>query len=115
MATLVQEVIAVFDDSFQPTGLEWDGLIPHAKMKKLRHELTLTIDGPDDIRGKVEGCLKQAGIAAALTALAAAFSGVGIGATGAAWGIFQTTFISCVGNNVQTRIDDKSHWIEWTT
>ena len=115
MATMIQQNIAIFDDSFQPTGIEFEGFVPHVKMKKLRHELTLTVDGPDDVKVKVEDCIKQAGVAAALTAVAAAFSGAGIGATSAAWSIFQSAFIGCVGSSVQAKIDDRSHWIEWRT
>jgi len=115
MAILYQNTIAVFDDSFQPTGVEWDGWVPHVKMKKLRHELTLTVEGPDDLGGAVQNCIQQGTIAAAVAAIAASFIGAGIGATGPAWTAFQATFIQCAGEQVQMRLDDKSHWIEWVT
>lgn len=114
MAVLVSKTIAVFDDSFQPTGaIHMQGINPHIEMKKLRHELSLTVEGPDDLKDAVAGCLKQAAVAAALTAVVAAFSGVGISATSAAWSIFETSFIGCTGHQVTARIDDKSHWITW--
>lgn len=122
MATLVDRQIAVFDDSFQPTGtIHWrnDGPFglpnPHVEMKKLRHELHLTIDGPNDLSGAVQQCLQQSLIAGLITGLAAAFLGAGLGATGPAWNAFQAAFINCAGHQVTTRIDDKSHWISWDT
>ena len=114
MAILLSKTIAVYDDSFQPTGeVHWQGLDPHIEMKKLRHELTLTIEGPNDEMAAAIGCLKEAGIAAALSTVVAAFSGVGIGGTSAAWGIFQAAFLKCAGEKIQTRLDDKSIWIKW--
>ena len=122
MSILHQGSIAIFDDSFQPTGtIHWpnDGPFgiptPHVEMKKLRHELTLTVEGPEDLRAAVEDCFKQAAVSAAIAAVIGSFVGAGIGATGAAWETFQTQFIACAGNQIQVRIDDQSHWITWDT
>lgn len=122
MSVLHQGTIAVFDDSFQPTGtIHWrnDGPLgipnPHVEMKKLRHELVLKIEGPDGLKDAAEDCLKQAAISAAIAAVISSFVGAGIGATGAAWGIFQAQFLACAGQQVQVRIDDSSHWITWDT
>lgn len=115
MAVLYQNVIAVFDDSFQPTGVEWEGLVPHLKMKKLRHELTITVEGPEDLGESARTCLQEAGIAGLVAAVAAAFIGAGIGATGPAWAAFQAAFVRCAGNQVSLHLDDNSHWIEWRT
>jgi hypothetical protein len=122
MSVLHQGPIAVFDDSFQPTGtIHWhkEGRFkiptPHAEMKKLRHELILTVEGPDDFKGAVENCFKQAAISASIAAVAASFIGAGIGATSAAWETFQVQFLACAGGQVHVRIDDSSHWITWDT
>lgn len=122
MAILHKDTIAIFDDSFQPTGTihwkndgPWGLPNPHIEMKKLRHELVLTIEGPEDLKDAAENCLRQGAIAGAVSALIASFIGAGIGATGAAWAAFQTAFIACAGNQIQIRIDDSSHWITWDT
>ena len=116
MAVLYQNSIAIYDDSFQPTGtIHWNGFTPHIEMKKLRHELTLTVDGPDNLAGAVQQCVQQGAIAAAISVIAASFIGAGVGATGPAWAAFQAAFVNCAGNQVQARLDDNSHWITWDT
>ena len=120
MARLHEGTIAIFDDSQQPTGNfqnQNDGpfgiAIPHPEMKKLRHELVLVIDGPENVRVAVEECLRRAATAAALAALIAAFASGGMTATNAAWAAFQAEFVRCAGEQVSAKIDDNSHWITW--
>jgi hypothetical protein len=116
MGVLLAKTIAVYDDSFEPTGtIHWHGIEPHIEMKKLRHELSLTIEGPDDTKEAILNCLKQAGVASALSATVAAFAGAGIGATPAAWDLFRNAFLTWAGQQVNARLDDQSHWITWDT
>ena len=115
MSVLYQNNITTFDDSFQPTGGSKFDPWPHFEMKKLRHELTLTVEGPDDLRQAVEGCLQQATAAGLLAAVVASFTGVGIGGTAAAFTVFQAEFTRCAGEQVTAKLDDKSHWITWWT
>lgn len=120
MAILHQGNVAIFDDSFQPTG-EFEskddgpfGLpVPHAKWKKLRHTLAFTIEGPEDLTAAAEDCLKKAAVAGAFAAIVAAFTTGGIGAVSALWQAFEATFLACAGEQVSTRIDDHSEWLYW--
>lgn len=115
MAALVDEVIGVFDDSFQPTGNTKFDPWPHLEMKKLRHELHLTIEGPDDGAAAARNCLNQALGAGLIAAVGTAFLGVGIGATAAAWEAASATLLTCLGGQFSTRLDDRSNWITWWT
>ena len=120
MPILFSHSIASYDDSHQPTGtVHWRnegpfGLpVPHPEWKRLHHVLTLIIEGPDDLRDAVNGCLQQAAVAAAIAGLSAAFLGAGIGATGPALEVFKSVFTACIGRSIDVRLDDRSEWIVW--
>ncbi|MDK9696744.1 MAG: hypothetical protein OEL76_10150 [Siculibacillus sp.] len=120
MAILFTHSIASFDDSHQPTGrivTRNDGPFglpnPHLEWKRLHHELVLTVEGPDDLRDAVNGCLQQAAVAAAIAGLSAAFLGAGLGATGPALEVFKSVFTACIGRSIDVRLDDRSEWIVW--
>lgn len=107
---IIQETIAVWDDSFQPIGF-CSGFPPKIKMKKLRHELVVTIDAPDE--GQIRRCLNEAA-AAGLVAAVAAVVLTGGGALSAAVGAYISYLQGCIAN-ASVRVDNKSHWIEWCT
>lgn len=109
---IYNQTLAVFDDSFQPTGNTKFDPWPHAEMKKLRHELILTVKGPDE--AKIRSCLQQGAILAAIAAIAAA-AGTGGAALPAAVSAFTSSLVSCLGESYDVRIDDRSHWIYWWT
>jgi hypothetical protein len=106
---IVQREIAVYDDSFNPIGMcsPWS-----VRMKKLRHTLTLTVEGPDEARNR--HCIEQAAAAGALAAIVAAFI-TGGAALSAAISAFLTMLKGCLGESFSARIDDNSYWIEWCT
>lgn len=106
---IVSERIAVYDDSFQPIGL-CGGF--HVKMKKLRHELTVTIEGPDE--AKIRRCLQQAVAAGIIAAIVAAFV-TGGAALAAAISAALSSLEACLGSSFKVRFDNRSHWIEWCT
>jgi len=115
MAEIYRREVAVYDDSFQPDGVEAVGFGLRLKFKKLRHSLMLTVDGPENAANAVTGCIEQGAVAAAATVLASSFLGVGIAGTGAAWDAFLAQFVNCAGNQVHAKIDDHSTWIHWTS
>jgi subtilisin family serine protease len=111
--------LASYDDSIQPTGtIHWrnDGPFglptPHVEMKKLHHELVLTLDGPDEPR--MRDCLNQAVAAGVIAAIAAAVATGGL-ALQAAVSAALATLTSCLGAGFQARVDDKSRWDYWDT
>lgn len=115
----VQQSLATYDDSFQPTGtIHWknDGPfgtpMPHLEMKKLRHDLTLTIEGPDEDR--IRGCIRQAAAVGLIAAIVAAIA-TGGGALHAAISAALAALEQCLGDGFSVRIDDQSHWIFWDT
>lgn len=107
---IIERTIAIYDDSFQPIGL-CGGF--HVKMKKLRHELTLTVNGPDE--DKIRHCIDEAFAAGLLAALIAAFASGGMGAAQAFIAAALSSLGGCLGSSYSVRFDDKSHWIEWCT
>lgn len=115
MAILVDDTIAVYDDSFQPTGNVRFDPWPHMEMKKLRHELHLVIEGPDDGTAAARDCLGRAAAAGLIAAIGTAFLGVGIGATAAAWEAASAALVKCLGDQFRVHLDDRSHWISWWT
>jgi hypothetical protein len=112
-----ERTIAVYDDSFQPTGtIHWSGHfppVPHVEMKKLRHELTIVADGPDE--DKIRRCIDTSLQAGALAAIIAAFASGGWAAAEAfvsgALGALET----CLGQGFGVKLSDHSHWIYWDT
>lgn len=111
-AAIVTMDLAVYDDSFQPTGASKFDPWPHFEMKKLRHHLTLTVTGPDE--AKIRSCINQAIGAGLIAAIAAAYATGGLGLS-AATSAFLASLTSCLGNGFDARIDDRSHWIYWWT
>jgi hypothetical protein len=106
---IVQYNLATFDDSFQPIGsCGWLSI----KMKKLRHELTLTVEGPDE--AKIRSCIQES-IAVGLIAAIVAVYATGGGALQAALSAFVAQMEACLSGGYTIRIDDRSHWIEWCT
>lgn len=107
--TIVRHRIATYEDSWQPIGL-CGGL--SIKMKKLQHELTLVVEGPDE--GKIHNCIQQSvgvGLIAAIIALYA----TGGGALAVAISAFLDHLKGCLGGGFKASIEDRSHWIEWCT
>lgn len=110
---LYQSDIAQYEDSWQPTGgtkIDWGGV--HIEMKKLVHQLTLTIDGPDEQR--IRDCFQQAAAAGLIAAIVAVVA-TGGAALGAAVSAFIATLENCLGGSFSVRIDDRSHWETWWT
>jgi len=117
-ATTTQR-IASYDDSIQPTGtIHWhnDGPFglptPHVEMKKLHHDLVLSIDGPD--ADKIRDCLNRAIAAGVVAAIAAAIATGGL-ALQAAISAALAELQGCLGDGFSVRIDDQSHWEYWDT
>lgn len=108
---IISKEIAVYDDSFQPIGF-CSGFPPRVKMKKLRHRLVLTIEGPDE--GKIRRCINEAIAAGLLAAIVAVFI-TGGAALSAAIAALKSYLVSCLGSSFTIRVDRKSHWIEWCT
>lgn len=108
---IISQEIAVYDDSFQPIGF-CSGFPPKVKMKKLRHRLILTIEGPDE--RKIRRCINEAIAAGLLAAIIAVFV-TGGAALSAAIGALKSYLVACLGSGFEVRIDRRSHWIEWCT
>jgi hypothetical protein len=111
-AAIVSTDLAIYDDSFQPTGNTKFDPWPHVEMKKLRHHLTLTVSGPDE--QKIRSCINQAIGAGLLVAIAAAYTTGGLGLS-AAVTAFLSSLTSCLGNGFEAKVDDRSYWITWWT
>lgn len=108
----VTQTIASYEDSFQPTGRTKFDPWPHAEMKKLHHDLVLTVQGPDE--AKIRNCINRAIAAGAIAAILAAV-GTGGAALPAAISAFLTELTNCLGNGFSARVDDHSHWVYWWT
>ncbi len=105
----VRDTIAVFDDSFQPTGM---CSMFSVRMKKLRHELTLVVEGPDEAR--IRACIAEAVGVGLIAAIVTTFP-LGGGGLAAAIGAGVSHLKTCLGGSFDVRIDNRSHWIEWCT
>lgn len=106
---IVKQNLATYDDSFQPIGM---CSMFSIKMKKLRHNLELTVTGPDEAR--IRHCIEQATVAGLIAAIIAAYA-TGGAALPAAISAFVGSLESCLGSSFQVRVDNRSHWIEWCT
>lgn len=125
MARLLDERIAVFDDSWQMT-VEWEvrdigfGIrtkVPITYKRALRHELFMVSDGPDHAVDRVKHCITQSAGVGLIAAIASAYLGVGIGGTEAAYAAFMASLTACLGDlgkEVSVILDDRSHWTEWS-
>jgi hypothetical protein len=107
---IVRDQLATYDDSFNVIGL-CSGF-GSLKMKKLRHTLTLVVEGPDE--QKVRQCIAQAAGAGLIAAIIAAYATAGL-ALQAAVSAFLASLRDCLGSSFIIRVDDESHWIEWCT
>jgi hypothetical protein len=107
---IIEETIAVWDDSHQPIGF-CSGWPPKLKMKKLRHNLVVTIEAPDG--NQIRRCLNEAAAAGLVAAIAAVVL-TGGGALAAAIGAYVSYLKGCIAN-ASVRVDNRSHWIEWCT
>ena len=109
---IVQQHLASYDDSFQPTGNTKFDPWPHAEMKKLHHDLVLIVSGPDEAR--IRSCINKAVAAGLLAAIVAAISTLGA-ALPTAISAFLAELESCLGNSFSVRIENQSHWEYWWT
>lgn len=107
-----RQIIASFDDSFQPTGRTKFDPWPHLEMKKLHHELELVVEGPDE--SKIKDCIARAAAAGLIAAIIAALA-TGGAALPAAISAFLAALQNCLGNHFTVRIDNHSHWEYWWT
>jgi hypothetical protein len=109
---IVQQHLASYDDSIQPTGRTKFDPWPHFEMKKLHHDLVLIVSGPDE--AKIRTCINQAIAAGLLAAIIAAISTFGA-ALPAAISAFIASLEGCLGNSFSVRIENQSHWEYWWT
>jgi hypothetical protein len=100
--------IASFEDSWQPTGSFCGFLKP--EMKKLRHDLVLIVEGPDEAR--IRACVAQALTGAVVAALVAAFTTGGVG-LGPAIAAAVASLQGCLGESFSVRFDRRSEWVHW--
>jgi hypothetical protein len=107
---IIHHNLISFDDSIKPTGIHWHGVTPHIRMKKLHHELVLTVEGPDE--GRIKECINAAIAAALLSAIAESIV-TGCTTLPASVSAFLSTITGCLGNSYTARINDKTHWIHW--
>ncbi len=115
MAQLVSDVIAQFEDSWQPTGnTRVHGWSIQIEMKKLVHKLILKVDGPDNTQAAVRSCITQAAGAGLIAAIAAVFA-TGGAALPAAEAAAIASISQCLGSAYQVRVDDESHWETYWT
>lgn len=105
-----EQEIAVYDDSFNIIGF-CNGF-GRLKMKKLRHDLYLVVNGPDET--KIRSCFEQAAGAGLIAAIVAVFV-TGGAALEAAIGAFLGQFTKCLGAGFSVRFEHRDHWIEWCT
>ena len=108
---ILDEKISRYEDSHQVHSVSLDGFTLRTKMKKLEHNLYVTIEGPDE--GKARACFNQAVGAGLIAAAAAAFIGAGIGAAQIGFGAAQAAFVACLGDGFSVRLRDESHWVYW--
>lgn len=109
--------IASYEDSHQPTGtVHWknDGpfglSIPHPEMKKLVHNLSLIIEGPDE--EKIRKCVNDALSQGVFAGIIAAFVTGGIGVIEAFLATVTASLTACIGGGTVKFADD-SHWEYW--
>jgi hypothetical protein len=109
---IINQHIASYDDSFQPTGATKFDPWPHIQMKKLHHDLTLVVEGPDEAR--IRDCINKALAAGLIAAIVAACATLGA-ALPAAISAFLKMLTACLGSGFTVRMEDRSHWEYWWT
>lgn len=82
------------------------------RMKRLRHTLTLTVEGPDEAR--IRRCLAESAGAGLVEGVVAAYPAGG-GALTAAVSALLVRLQDYLGDAFGARVDDHSCWIEWCT
>jgi len=97
-------------------------VLPIMELQQLRHELFLTIEGPDleNVRTAVNECLSTAELAGMLAGITAAFTPIGlIGALEVAKNVFLAAFSACIGSKIpefagmiNAKFPDHSHWVK---
>ena len=116
--------LVTYDDSWQPPSCEWrnEGIIGTPSLhcgsaRALRHELRLSVYGPNDphIRQAVQGCVQQGAVAGVTAGIGA---GVATGGSGASAGVqvFINYVATCVGGyaaqSLSAGTNDHSHWVD---
>jgi hypothetical protein len=102
--TLFEKTLAVYDDSWQV-----ESAIPF-KMKALRHELTFSIFGAEDLRQAVSSCAGQPTVANGLASAAAVFRTQND--FGPLRDALAAALSNCVGGALRVALDDQSHWVD---
>jgi hypothetical protein len=109
-AEVFRLTLCVHEDGFRPTGaIHHSGGLPRVEMKKLRHRLVLTVEGPD--RAAIENGLARAAVKSAVATAAA--SGGAVLQTAMSEALAR--LIDHLGPGYAARIEDQSHWIYWDT
>ena len=81
-------------------------------MKKLVHDLWLTVEGPSET--EINSCFHKALAIGLVAAIIAAYA-TGGAALHAAVSAFLSYLKGCLGDKYSARVDDNSHWDEWCT
>ncbi|MDM2844202.1 hypothetical protein NMD21_19415 [Citrobacter portucalensis] len=111
MVVILDEKIARYEDSHQIHSVSIIDFYLKTTMKKLEHNLYITINGPDE--DKAKSCFYQALQAGLITGVAAAFIGAGVGAAELGFTVAKKTMLDCMGNEFEIRLRDESHWVYW--
>jgi len=106
--SMVRQLLVSYDDRFSPAG--WCGSFGTIQTKKLHHELTMTVFGPDE--AKIRRCVADATGIGFVAAAAVAYADGG-GALFAAVSRLLTHLHDGLGDAYNVRIDDQTNWIEW--
>lgn len=106
---IIREKIASYEDSWQPIGVCGPFSV---RMKKLLHELTLIVEGPDE--SKIRACIGDAMGVGLIAGLLSAFI-TGGAALASATTAFITHLKGCLGSEFHVRLNDSSRWEEWCT
>jgi hypothetical protein len=117
---IFKKTLAVYEDSIQPTGTihwhndgPWGSPNPHTEMKKLVHELVLTVEGPN--QNQINNCVDQAFTVGIIAGIAAAFASGWAAAADAAMSGALASLSACLGATYTEKVDDLSHWVFWDT
>lgn len=101
--------LASFEDGITMLG-PYAGSSLH--MKKLRHTLTLTVEGPDEAASR--RAVADATAAGLVANIAAAYA-VGGGALAAAVSVLIAQLDDVLGSAFHSSVNDHAEWIEWNT
>jgi hypothetical protein len=104
---LCRQDLASFDENFSP--IDSRGGPGPTSMRKLRHTLMLTAEGPNET--KIRRCIAEALELGFGERIVAAYA-IGGGALSTAISALLSHLESCLGDGFTTRIDDDSEWIK---